>query len=199
MAETELTVRVLSSYKKAKEILSKNGYAILREVLMEDDYLTNDNNTSILRENVAKMVAGSILIRRLTNEDGDSKSFAVYKDKTYDNNGNVIEEEKTQVLIESPEKLKKILTKFGFRSWANVKTMLHVFTNDSREVCLQEVEGLGLFFEYEEDISHKGLLPAEKIAVMQNEMQALGLNLGSDYFVKKLELLVDNRCQAEEE
>ena len=69
--------------------------------------------------------------------------------------------------------------------WCFIKNKSVVMTRENMQFCLQDVEGLGLFIEYEEKSWHKNLSPVEKFYKLSEEIRSLNLNIGDDFSCKK--------------
>ena len=98
----------------------------------------------------------------------------MYKDKKFDNNGNVMGEQKTSCSI--GENANEILGKAGFKNWVTMKAEQNIFKKESKSFCIQDVEGLGLFLEIE-DSDGCGNSFEELIDFAER----LGLELGDDF------------------
>lgn len=61
----------------------------------------------------------------------------------------------------------------------------HIEDEDGFEIALQKIEGLGFFFEIEEDDSLSGLNSEEKFEELSRIVKNLGLNIGNDFSCKK--------------
>ncbi len=187
MKETEITVQVFDSFENIDRILKQNGFESTRKFKLHDSYFTTISDVAGV--DFKHLIDNSILVREIT--DDKIVGQLMYKKKNYDDAGNVISEEKTKVIIDDFDKTVKILTLAGLNNYVQVKNSSIVYKDDKMEICLQVVENLGIFIEYEEDESVKNLTEQEKIEIMTGNLKSLGLKLGEDYSCKKVEMLLN--------
>lgn len=183
MKETEITVQVFDDEKTINEKLMENGYEASREFKLFDWYFTKyDDVKSMAYED---LINSSFLIRYIEDEDGKNTHIC-YKSKEFDKNGNVIGEEKIKTNIDNLDKAINIFKNAKLNNWVNVKNFSTVYTNEKGfEIALQKIDGLGIFFEIEEDDSLSGLNSEEKFEELSKIVKSLGLNIGNDFSCKK--------------
>lgn len=187
MAETELTVRVKNDYDELVKILEGKGYVPTKYVVMSDEYFTMLPEYVIEKATTSSLIASSVLVRRFVGDE--NKNLVIYKNKNYNKDGKVISEDKIQTEVKDADKMSDILRRSGLVSWASLETELHEFRNYRHSICVQEINGIGTFIEYEENEYHLDMEINEKIACMKKDLEQLGLDLGKDFFVKKLNLV----------
>ncbi len=191
MKETEITVQVFNSHNEIKEKLSALGFLLERHFLMRDFYFIKDSSDLIKDYSYKKLLENTVLVRNLSSENS-SKSLLIYKNKQIDESGNVISEEKISTKIDDMKSAISIFERAGLNNWCEVEQDSYVYTNGSIEFCLQIVKDLGIFIEYEEDDSMQNLDEYEKIFLMKQNLQKLGLKLGDDYSCKKVYMKYKN-------
>ncbi|MCL2570427.1 MAG: hypothetical protein FWE16_04450 [Firmicutes bacterium] len=75
----------------------------------------------------------------------------------------------------------------GLNKWCSVEGTLFVFENKSgQEIFFQEINGLGLFMEIEQE-------QGQTIDDLINLAKGLSIKLGSDFQVKKVEKLMSRK------
>lgn len=182
MKETEITVQVFNTKEEIIEKLATCGFKISNRFTLKDGYFSR--HTDITGLSYKELMVSSILIRRvITNEA--TRDFLYYKNKSYDENGVVTSEEKISLEIEEASDAKKIFLSAGLNCWCELENRSIVFDDGSRNLALQIIPNLGLFFEVEEFDEIKTLSPAEKIEKLKSFINSFGFNLGSDYSCKK--------------
>ena len=191
MKETEITVQVFETLEDIDRILKSQGFQETERFSLDDFYFTTLNDISAV--SFEQLLNKSILVREV------AKSEIVYelmfKKKYFDEKGNVVSEEKTKAHIDNFENTLKIMSMAGLNNYLNVKNNSIIYEKDDKYFCLQIVDDLGIFIEYEEDQSVEGLAPEEKIVVMSDFLKSLGLRLGNDFSCKKVEMLLNNQIQ----
>lgn len=182
MKETEITVEVLDNLDNLTKMLKEKGFVLESEFDMIDHYFSKHSTEMLKTLEYKDIINQSFLVRELTKNDYKSLLF---KSKVFDEDGNVIAEEKVKCNIDSIENAVKIFNLAGLNNWLKIKQHLLVFENDKFGFAIQVVDGLGTFIEYEETESIKHLPEQEKINSMLADLKSLGINFGSDYSCKK--------------
>lgn len=182
MKETEITVEVLDNVDDLIKMLKEKGFSLDSEFDMIDHYFSKENTETLKTLDYKDIINNSFLVRELTKNN--SKTL-LFKSKEFDENNNVIAEEKVKCNIDSIENAVKIFNLAGLNNWLKLKQHLLVFVNDKFGFAIQIVDGLGTFIEYEETESIKHLSEQEKINSMLGDLKNLGINFGSDYSCKK--------------
>ena len=136
------------------------------------------------------LIKNSFLLRKVVKEK--DKLQLCYKDKKIKNNC-VIGETKIVSNIDDFEKAIKIFDMAKLTNWCISKNYSTVYRKGELSFALQDVEGLGIFIEYEEDETMNGLSPNQKIDFMKDIVNNLGLKLGEDYSVKKPYLMLHKK------
>ena len=198
MKETEITVEVLETKASLLDKLTYCGFVQTGEFTMLDRYYSPKNIQQLYSRSFESIIRNSFLLRTIRekkeNED-EEINILIYKDKLFDEKGDVIAEEKVQTYIDSAEKHAEIFKKAGFTPYATIKSSNLVYKNKDIEFAIQDVDGVGLFIEFEEydNISH--LTPEEKIEALKNTLLQYNLSLGSNFGCKKLELYLKQHKQ----
>ena len=181
MKETEITVQVYESIQQLHEKLLNNNFTLAEKCVMEDYYFSKFDISELKNMSYKQILKNSILVRKC---EDDTK--IVYKNKEIDNDNNVICEEKITLPITDIKPAIKIFELSGLNNWCNITQEMYLYKNNKMEFMVQVVDGLGIFIEYEEDESVAHLDPKEKMNVMAESLKLLGLNIGTDFSVKKV-------------
>ena len=184
MKQTEVTVQIFDSVEAIDNKLKQAGFSLYKKVILNDFYFIRFGKEKTKNMQYKDLIENSILLRNLTGDVNETE--LIFKNKVFDNNGNVIEEEKHKTKIDDFESVLKILKCAKLYNWCKLKQKLFIYKNAEKELCVQDVDGLGIFIEYEEDPSYKNLKTEEKINLMINYLKGLNLNLGENFFCKKV-------------
>lgn len=187
----EVTFLVRDSFEKAQEMLEKNGYELLSYRTMEDRYFSRFDDEELKNLTFPTIINNAILLRQMCDEH--LVNYLCFKNKTYDENDNVIDEEKIQTTVAQYDVACEVLEKAGLNKFAGYLTHLYVYQKDDDCFALQKIDGLGLFIECEEDNRHKDLSVEDKKEELKQIVYSTGLALGDDPFVKKLEMYLDKK------
>ena len=190
MKQIEITVRVEDEFEKIVNILAQNGFSKLRVSGVEDKYLSQ-SYASLEENNFIDILSSCVLLRYLkVNSDSSEKVFKkiTYKNKKYLNN-QMISEEKINVNCDDLAEAEQLFNCLGYKKIVDVNYDVIVYSKDDVELAFQNVEGLGMLLEYEnnKDFSlstDDEILEAKKR--MWDYINSLGINIGENYDVKKL-------------
>lgn len=186
MKQIEITVKVNNTLDEVDKILISKGFKLIRKSRVEDEYVC-PNDINVNRENILKVLSSSVLIRYLKTQDGEFKKIT-YKDKKYDKNDMVISEEKINVSINDIQSAHKLFKKINFKNLVDVKYDVIVYSNNDYEFAFQNVEGLGLLLEFENENDFEGVSD-EAIANEKQKMYEIiknyGIKVENNYDIKK--------------
>ncbi len=192
MRETEITVQVFEEKEKILSHLQKKGFKLEEKFQLNDWYFTKHADISGMT--YQNLISQSFLIRQIITDS--EKCQICFKDKVYDNDGNVISEEKITSQICDVEKTKQIFLRAGLNNYCTLFNTSFVFRKGEIYFAVQVIEDLGIFIEYEEDETlPQGLLPHEKIEIMLNRVKSLGLPIGDDYSCKKVQMYLQKHSK----
>lgn len=198
MKQIEITVRVEDEFEKIVNILAQNGFSKLRVSRVEDKYLSQ-SYASLEENNFIDILSSCVLLRYLkVNSDSSEKVFKkiTYKNKKYLNN-HVISEEKINVNCDDLEEAEKLFNCLGYKKIVDVNYDVIVYFKDDVELAFQNVEGLGMLLEYENNKDFSLATDDEILETkkrMWDYINSLGINIGENYDVKKAyELLKLNK------
>lgn len=194
MKQVEITTRVRNTIKEVDEILSKQGFKIIRKFQMEDNYKTfyvNDLN----KNNVLDILSKCVIIRYLKMSNGKVVKVLTYKNKKYDKS-TVLYEEKIEVNIDNINNADKLLDALGFKTILKINNNSVVYSNNKIELCFQNIEGLGLLLEYENSKDFTGFSNEDILKEKQKmleEIKKYNLDITNEIDVKKaFELIKEN-------
>ena len=191
MKQIEITVKVNNTLDEVDKILISKGFKLIRKSRVEDEYVC-PNDINVNRENILKVLSSSVLIRYLKTQDGEFKKIT-YKDKKYDKNDMVISEEKINVSINDIQSAHKLFKKINFKNLVDVKYDVIVYSNNDYEFAFQNVEGLGLLLEFQNENDFEGVSD-EAIANEKQKMYEIiknyGIKVENNYDIKKAYELV---------
>jgi len=193
MKQIEITTRVNNTLEEVDSILTKQGFKVIRKSRIEDNYKTSFYN-ELKKDNILDILSKSVLIRYLNVNGEQEFKKLTYKNKVYEND-TVISEEKINVNIDDVEKANNLFNAIGFKTIVNVNYDVIVYSNGSVELCFQDVEGLGLLLEYENENDFEGVSNDDIMKEKENmlaEIKKYNLDITDDIDVKKAFELIEN-------
>lgn len=194
MVQIEVTTKVKQTLKEVDNILTKQGFFLIRKSRIEDKYMTQNYN-ELTKNNILEMLKKCVLIRYLCVNGEQTFKKLTYKNKVYADSV-VVSEEKINVNIEDIDKAEKLFNALGFKNLVDVNYDVIVYQKGQLELAFQDVEGLGLLLEYENLNDFDGYTTEEIISEkekMLNEIRSYNLDITNDYDVKKAFELIVNK------
>ena len=188
--QTEITVQVFNPKQEIEAILREKEFEVTETYTMHDWYFSKHSWRKIQKLTYPKLLQRSFLVRSICGQQ--QKYYITYKNKMCDKKGNCLQEEKINVCVDDAEKAVTIFQKAQCTLWAEVKNASTVYKKGNVCFTLQDIDGLGIFLEFEESEDMKHMSVLEKIRILSLQAQNLGLTLGNDYFCKKPYLLLHN-------
>jgi len=186
MKEVEVTLKVNDSLEECKIKLEKSGFSIIRRSRVEDIYMTQKLN--ILDEKDINNILKKCVLIRYLNANGEEYKKITYKDKIYDDFGNIVSEKKINVDCTDLQKAVELFKALNFSEVIKVKYKVTVFSDGLREFAFQEVEDLGLLLEYE---SYKNMDSVNNIEILKekesmvDEIINTGISVDKEMNIKK--------------
>ena len=180
---TEICVLAKNSFEQVKEKLINNGFEFVEAYNNHDIYFTTLSQ-NLRAVPYSQLLKQSILLREITGENLDKK-FIVYKKKKFDISGNVIDETKIKVNIDSIEKAKTIFKNLELSCWCDYVVNNYEFKKGEIVVNVQNVDKLGTFIEIEEYESIKNNSPEEKFNILKHIILSMDIQTFANYSCKK--------------
>ena len=189
--QTEITTKVLMTNAELYSLLEKHGFDLVEEYTLNDTYYSSLGGKEKVKEiDYQTLIRSSMVVRKVTESEGIYEECLIYKNKKFDECGNVIGESKVRLKVESCEKLNLLLTSAGFESWCKVVNNSKCYKKGEAEILVQEVENLGTFIEIEEFKSMENLSNEEKFISLIEFVKSLNIVTDSEYSAKKPYLLL---------
>lgn len=194
MKQIEVTTNVKQSLEEIHQLLSNQGFEIIRRSRIEDSYMSRESD-KLTKENILSTLMRCVLIRYLCVDGKETYKSITYKKKEYKGD-TVLSEEKIVLKIEDLEKAEKLLRALDFEKIVDVRYDVIVYKRGDIELCFQLVEDLGLLVEYESLKDFEGVSPEDILKEKQRmleELRSYQLEVSDDYDVKKAYQLIMNR------
>lgn len=186
MKQIEVTTYVNNTLEEIDKILTNQGFKMIRKSRIEDKYMTLSYD-KLNKKNILDILSECVLIRYLCVNKKDEFKKITYKKKTYEG-PTVLSEEKINVNIDNIDKAEQLFNSLNFRNIVNVNYDVIVYEKDNLELAFQNVEGLGILLEYENESDFSNYTNEEILLEKQKmlaEIKKYNLNISDDYDVKK--------------
>ncbi len=181
---TEICVQVLSDLDTVKSELTDKGFEFIEYYNNHDIYFSTIPEEDIHNVEYKALLDRSIIIRHIKGSESDDR-YIVYKSKTIDDAGNVVNEKKTKLVIDDIAKAKAIFSGLGLTRWCEYDNENYVYKKGDISIIVQYVRELGVFFEIEEFEFMSEKSSTEKFDELIKIARSLGFDLGDDFSCKK--------------
>ena len=191
MKQIEVTVKVKITLEDIDELLTSKGFKLIRKSRVEDDYVC-PTELKIDKNNILEVLSSCVLIRYLKTAEAEFKKLT-YKNKKYSKDGIVISEEKINVSIDDTKKAQELFEKINFKKLVSVHYDVIVYSNNDYEFAFQDVEGLGLLLEFENENDFEGISDETIVSEKQKMYEIIktyGIKVENNYDIKKAYELV---------
>ncbi len=194
MKQVEITTIVKKNLKEIDNILSKQGFKIIRKSNIKDRYMSQETK-KLNKDNIIEILSKSLIIRYLNVNNKDIIKKLTYKNKNINNN-KLLTEEKIDINVDDLDKTERLLSAVGFEKLIDVNYDVIVYQKDNLEFAFQQVEGLGLLLEYEstkdyENYTNNEILEEKK--KMIDEVKKYNIDISNDFDIKKAFELIKKR------
>lgn len=181
--EKEITVKLKWSLDETKLYFVNAGIPLNESFIIKDTYLIKDS-IDINKEKSLDVLSSCIILRECTANNNIIDRACIYKNKQYDQAGNIISCYKYKCKIENPNTMYNILTKTGYRECFRYEQECLEYSYKNNNILLQYVPEIGLFMEIEDN--------NKSIDELIDELNSLKIPYYENtYFVKKAELMLN--------
>ena len=183
--ETEITVLVKVDYNTLKKELEKNGFQLIEEYELKDDYMiSSDINLTNLSK--LEILQKCIFVRDIVS----IKKELLYKYKKFAPNGDIIEQGKVECPVTDINKAIKFMKSINYKKLFKIYDKCVVFANEESELIVQLVNDKYIFIEMESECEHINR-KYNSIEELKEDLNKYNLPIdNSNYFVKKAELIL---------
>jgi predicted adenylyl cyclase CyaB len=199
MKQIEVTVKVKNTLEEIDELLTSKGFKLIRKSRVEDDYVC-PKELKVDKNNILEVLSSCVLIRYLKTAEAEFKKLT-YKNKEYSKDGVVISEEKINVSIDDTKKAQELFEKINFKKLVSVHYDVIVYSNNNYEFAFQDVEGLGLLLEFENENDFEGVSDETIVSEKQKMYEIIktyGIKVENNYDIKKAYELVMKKIELAE-
>ena len=184
--ETEITVQVLQPLNEIIDTVENMGFKCVVQKDINDWYFSAYSSDKLVDMPYKEIIKNSFILREIAEPETYFCGLC-YKDKQIDENGNVLCEEKIYCDVEDKQKTLQIFKNANVNNWCTTFNHSYIYQKDEVSFAIQDVAGLGVFIECEENETMKNISsPYEKIEKLKEIVQSFGLKMGDDYFCKKV-------------
>ena len=181
----EITVRVKGDLKDFYKTIEEKGFEITDKFKMDDTFFV-PQNLDLENMTAREILANAVLIRIVERRNGKLVENITYKNKVFDEKGNILSQSKVECEILNPEDAKKLFSAIGFKEIMRIKESDIVFEKDGFSFSVKDIENGEKLIEAEANPDIEEMNTLDKIKVMFDKYEIPIYK--DDYFVKKAEL-----------
>lgn len=184
----EITVKIKGKLENFYKIIEEKGFKIIDKFKMSDVYFI-PNTIDINKMNTRDILSKAVLVRDIRGKMSNRITKKItYKIKSFDNNGNIINQESINCDILEIEDAKKLLKEIGYIEIMNIEEEDVVYEKDGFQLAVKDIQNGDNLIEIETE-ENDSLNTVEKLKKKVNE---LDIPIYTDnYFVKKAEIELD--------
>lgn len=181
----EITVLVKVDYNTLKKELEKNGFQLLEEYELNDDYMIS-SDIDLKKLSKLEILQKCILVRDIVG----IKKELLYKYKKFAPNGDIIEQGKVECPVTDINKAIEFMKSINYKKLFRIYDKCIVFANEETELIVQLVNDKYIFIEMESECEHINR-KYNSIDELKEDLNKYNLPIdNSNYFVKKAELIL---------
>lgn len=185
-AEVEILVMLSASKEEALRRLN-DRYRLTRVDITHDTYLTHPG-IPLLAASETMSLVGALRIRATPK----AEKLTAKRD-IFNTDGTWSHSDEVEFAVSDAKIAREFFALLGFELLLDIRMEKTFFDGGGFEVVLEDVEGLGLFLEIEER-GRSTLPPPERKALVQAELDAIGLQYTRNFDGGKPELLLKKRA-----
>ena len=185
-SSNEFTVKVIVDKNAMLSFLKENHFEMVSSFSL-DDYYFVPADLDLKNTSTRDILSKAILYRNIY-ENGVLLKKLAFKKKTFDENGNIIDQKAFYCDVSNEDEAKNFITAIGYKEIMNIKENSMAFKNDILSFALKDIENGDLLMEFELD---------EKCACSTMEelkseiIKASFPILKDEFFIKKAEICLD--------
>lgn len=184
----EITVRVKGDLKDFYKTIEEKGFEITDKFKMDDTFFI-PQNLDLEKMTSREILANAVLIRIVERRNGKLVKNITYKNKVFDEDGNILSQSKVECEILNPDDAKKLFSAIGFKELMRIKESDIVFEKNGFSFSVKDIENGDKLIEAEAEPAIEEMNTLDKIKVMFDKYE---IPIYKDnYFVKKAELELD--------
>lgn len=181
----EITVRVKGDLEDFYKTIKEKGFEITDKFKMDDTFFI-PQNLDLENMTAREILANAVLVRIVERRNGKLVKNITYKNKVFDEAGNILSQSKVECEILNPEDAKKLFSAIGFKEIMRIKESDIVFEKDGFSFSVKDIENGDKLIEAEANPDIEEMNTLDKIKVMFDKYEIPIYK--DDYFVKKAEL-----------
>lgn len=181
----EITVKIKGDIQNVCENLKNKGFNIIDAFDLDDTYFI-PKNLEIEKITVREILTKTILARDIRRNPDKVIQVLTFKEKNMDDEGNILSQNKSEVLVKDIEDAKNFLLAIGYKQILRIKEKNVTYANDEFEITLKDIEDGDKLIETDIIIDNEELNTVDKLI---EKLKKYDIPIFTDnFFVKKAEI-----------
>ena len=178
--ELLICVKSIASLETIKDSLLKKGFVIQEEFLLHDIYMVKEN-VDVSYDNLNELFSNYILI----SENVGKKITLEFHNEERDEKGEPIKCTRRCPIVSCRDAY-EFMKALGYKKLLNLNNHNLLFSNGRHEICVQEVEDLGIYIEMKQNNIRINQNNGNDIQEMINNLKKYNLGLDESNFLVQI-------------
>lgn len=179
----EITVRIKGSLESLYEQLKEKGFKKVEEFSLNDIFFI-PADLEIEKMTPRQILSKALLVREIKDKEKISKKIT-FKNKNFDEEGNIVSQSSINCDILSIEDAKKLLEAIKYKEIMKINENDIVYEKDGFEIAIKDIENGDNLIEIETENNEE----MDSIEKLKNKLEQIDIPIyKDDYFIKKAEI-----------
>ena len=179
----EITVRIKGSLESLYEQLKEKGFKKVEEFSLNDIFFI-PADLEIEKLTPRQILSKALLVREIKDKEKISKKIT-FKNKNFDEEGNIVSQSSINCDILSIEDAKKLLEAIKYKEIMKINESDIVYEKDGFEIAIKDIENGDNLIEIETEDNEE----MDSVEKLKNKLEQIDIPIyKDDYFIKKAEI-----------
>ncbi len=179
----EITVRIKGSLESLYEQLKEKGFKKVEEFSLNDIFFI-PADLEIEKLTPRQILSKALLVREIKDKEKISKKIT-FKNKNFDEEGNIVSQSSINCDILSIEDAKKLLEAIKYKEIMKINENDIVYEKDGFEIAIKDIENGDNLIEIETEDNEE----MDSVEKLKNKLEQIDIPIyKDDYFIKKAEI-----------
>ena len=179
----EITVRIKGSLESLYEQLKEKGFKKVEEFSLNDIFFI-PADLEIEKMIPRQILYKALLVREIKDKEKISKKIT-FKNKNFDEEGNIVSQSSINCDILSIEDAKKLLEAIKYKEIMKINENDIVYEKDGFEIAIKDIENGDNLIEIETEDNEE----MDSVEKLKNKLEQIDIPIyKDDYFIKKAEI-----------
>ena len=134
----EITVKIKGTIEEVENILNKKNFKIVDEFSLDDTFFI-PNDLDLKKLSIREIISKSVIARVVKRKEKLVQTLTIKK-KEFDENGNIIKQEKSEIDVLNIEDTKKFMKVLGYKPLMNIKENDITYEKNGFKISIKNIE-----------------------------------------------------------